>query len=354
MKKILIALLTTALFFMPLKVSAAPDYEQQINQLAEDYNISVDNLMDLSLEDIVRYIAQQIENTAKQPLQLFVKTVAIILLFAVIKAVETEKNTTASNIIDNVFTLIVFINLLNPVKTIIEIIISDLQSLKNFMTVFLPVFAGISMSSGEFFTSTIYSGFFLTSLVFISDFLLNYIIPSLQVYFSLIISDTLSPFIRLKSISDFYVKAVRWIMKSIVSVICFVLTLQTTISQGKDTLTVKAGKFITSVAVPVIGSALQDAVGSVYASMEAIKGFAGAVGIAGIALIFLPSLITLAVYWVCTNCLYITGDLFELKAVSGCIKGFITVIELVISIVLLYMVMLLFSITIMISVTNGV
>ena len=143
-------------------------------------------------------------------------------------------------------------------------------------------------------------------------------------------------------------------MKTIVSVICFILTVQTTISQGKDTLAVKAASFVSGAAIPVIGSALQDAMTSIYSSMEAIKGFAGAVGIIGIGSIFLPSIVSLTVYWLFTNLLYIISDVFESKSISVCLKGFITVTELVLSNVILYGIMLLFSLTIMISITNGV
>ena len=354
MKKIIFFFTAVLFFLTPVKASAATDFQQQIDNIAENYDIPAEKVMDITPEDIIDYVCESVKNSAVKPLQLSARIIAILLLFSVIKAVGTDNNSTAINVIDSVCTVVVFVNLIEPVGTVIGVAAEKLSEVKNFMTVFLPVFAGISMSSGEFFTSTVYSGFFLTALVFIADFLLTTVIPSLHRYFSLIIADTLSPFVKLKSISDFYVKSVRWLMKTIVSIICFVLTLQTVISQGKDTITVKAGRFITGAAIPVIGSALQDAVGSVFAGMEAIKGFAGAVGIAGIAMIFIPSLLSLAVYWICTSFMYITADMFDIKNISSCLKGFVTVIELTVSIVFLYMTMLVFSLTIMISLTNGV
>ena len=159
--------------------------------------------------------------------------------------------------------------------------------------------------------------------------------------------------IKLKSLSDFYIKLVNMAMRISVSVICFVLTVQSAITRGKDTLAVKAGKILAGSAIPVIGSTLQEAVSSVYAGMETIKGFAGASGLIVIAAIFIPTLISLAVYWLCTNVIYIFCELSVTKSISSCVHGFIDIINLMVSIVVLYMVMLIFSLTIMIAVTNG-
>lgn len=354
MRKIYVIFVIFIMALLPVKVYAATDYKEKIENIADEHNFLIDNIENIKISDVIEYASDQIKENLSQPYKISLKIFMIIVMFSLIKSLSRDNNTAAVNITDSVCTLLVFLSLLDPVQSVINVAIDNLLSVKNFMTSFLPVYAGISMASGEFFTSAIYGGFFLTALVFVSDFLLNIILPSLQMYFAIIISDTLSPFIHLKSLSEFYVKAVRWTMKTIVSVICFILTVQTTISQGKDTLAVKAASFVSGAAIPVIGSALQDAMTSIYSSMEAIKGFAGAVGIIGIGSIFLPSIVSLTVYWLFTNLLYIISDVFESKSISVCLKGFITVTELVLSNVILYGIMLLFSLTIMISITNGV
>lgn len=353
MKKTIFILTLVCLLIFPYKAYAA-DYEADIRDIADEYNISYESISDITISDVFDYILTSVKEKSVQPLKIALRLAGIIILCAIIKTFGNENNAAANAALDNVCTLIIFVNLLTPVGEVIDIVTENLFSVKNFMTTFLPVFAGISMASGEFVTSAIYTGFFLTALIFISNFCLNVILPSVQMYFALIISNALSTFVRLKSISDFYTKAVKWLMKTLVSVICFILTVQTTISQGKDTLAVKAGKFVAGAAIPVIGSTLQDAVGSVYAGMEAIKGFAGAVGLIGTVMIFIPSLVSLAVYWLCTNCLFIISDIFDAKSIGLCVKGFTDIIELMISVVFLYMIMLIFSLTIMISITNGV
>ncbi len=351
-KMVFILIFLTALFF-PMKTYAADDFLQEIDDLTSQYNTGGINLLESDSEDIFDYIKEKIKSTASEPLKLAIKLISVIVLYSV-AAVFNADNVKNNLVYENVCTLLIFINLLTPLNEISVMIAENLYSVKNFMVSFLPVFAGISLASGEIFSSTIFTGFLLSAMVFASDFCISIILPSVKMYFALIISNALSPFIKLQSVSDFYIKTVKSVMKVFVSVICFLLTMQTTVSRGKDTLAVKAGKLFAGSAIPVIGSSLQDAVSSVYAGMESIKGFAGAAGLATIAGIFLPSLIILAIYWCITNLLYIFSDVFGARQIGLCIKGYIEITGLMISVVVLYMVMLIFSVTIFIAITNGV
>ena len=352
MKKIVTVIIAVLLFTAPLKVSAADEFTDKINDLTQQYVDNID-ISQVTISDISDYLINTVKENISAPLKLGLKMLAVIFLYSIVQVLYENKYG-ANTVYQSRCTVIVFMNLLTPLKNIIEMVSENLYSVKNFMVSFLPVYAGISMASGEVFSSQVYTGFLLSAMVFISNLCVNIIIPSVKLYFALIISNALSPYIRLGALSEFYTKTVKSIMKISVSVICFMLTIQTTITGGKDTLAVKAGKFLSDSAIPVIGTALQEAVSSVYSGMEAIKGFAGAAGLVTIAAIFVPSLIILAVYYCITNLLYIRADIFDTSSIKQCIKGYNEIIQLTVSVVVLYMVMLIFSITIMIAVTNGV
>ncbi len=350
MKKLIIILFIFVFRCTPVKTFAV-DYEQETENLAEEYNINRDKISDITPYDLINYVTQQIEDKRTQPLKLTLRLSGIILLCRVVKVLSDNKG--ADTVTDTVCVLIIFLSLLEPVQSIITAVSQNLIDVKNFMLSFLPLYSGIAAASGEIFTSAIYSGFFLSGIIFISGLCIDIILPSVQLYFALIVSNSLSNFVKLKSISDFYLKSVKWVMRSIVSVICFVLTMQTTLASGKENLAVKAGKALAGSAIPVIGSVLQDAVGSVYAGMEAIKGFAGVVGMLRVINIFLPSVILLAVYWLSVNMLFIICDIFEMKEISECVKGFVSIIELLLSVIFLFIILLVFSLTIMINLTKG-
>ena len=351
MKKIGIIIFICILFCFPLPVKAA-DYMQDTIQIADEYNVELNTIRNFSLDDTLTYLKDMVAEKAEEPLKLTVRLCGILLISAVIKSLQNENN--KDNLCDVVCILTIFLNILTPLQSVFELISENLMNVKNFMFTLLPVFAGVSAASGEVMTSAVYSGMFLSGMVMAADICVRVVLPSTRLYFALIVSDSLSPYIKLKSISDFYLKAVRWTMRSIVSVVCFLLTVQTAVAQGSDTLAVKTGKVLTGTAVPVIGSVLQDAVGSVFAGMEAIKGFAGAVGIIGILSIFMPSLVLLVIYRVSFNILNIVCEIFDMGNTGRCIKGFAEITEVIISVVFLFITMLVFSLTVMIAMTNGV
>ena len=278
MKKQLIFLIMLFVLWIPVKTYAADYVVGDINYYVQQYE-SEDNIIEnITVSDITEYVLNIVHEKLNQPLKTASKLIAIIFLYGIVRVFYNSASD--GNIVyETVCTIIVFLNLFVPIKEIIGHISENLYSIKNFMVSFMPVYAGISMASGEVFSSTVCTGFMLSAMVFISDMCLNYIIPSFSLYFAVIISNALSPYIKLESISDFYSKIVRGIMKTAVSVLCFVLTIQSTITQSKDNIALKAGKALTGNLIPVIGSTLQDAVSSVYASMEAIKNFTGFTGV---------------------------------------------------------------------------
>ena len=352
MKKLLTALIIIILFTIPVRAVAADGFTEEINNLTQQYTENTDWL-NFSLSDIFDYLKKVLKEKAVAPIKTGLKLLIIIFLYSVVQ-VLTERGHGAASVYQSRCTVMVFINLMNPLNNIIGVISENLYSVKNFMISFLPIYAGISLSSGEVFSSQIYTGFLLSAMVFISNLCTDIIIPSFRIFLALIISNALSSFIRLGSISEFYIKTVKYIMKVSVSVICFILTIQTTITGGKDSISVKAGKILAGSAIPVIGPALQDAVSSIYSAMESVKGFAGAAGMVTIAGIFIPVLIILSVYYFILSGVFIRADIFDTVSIKLFIKGFIDIIQLMISIIVLYMVMLIFSLSIMVAITNGV
>ncbi len=353
MKKLIIVIFIFSVSVLPVKAQTI-DYKEEIYNFAESYGITQEKIYEITPEQIFRYIRELIQEQIHIPLKITAKVTAVIILCAIIKVFDNDKNSGVSAVTDSVSILIVFLSLISPLNNIITAASENLFQIKNFMVTFIPVYAGVSMASGEILTSTVYSGFFLTGLIFVSDFCIKVILPSIQVYFALVISNALSPYIRLKSLCDFYQKFVKWTLKTIVSVICFVLTIQTTISRTGENTMLKTGKAIVGTAIPVIGVALQEAVGSVYAGMKAIKGFAGVVGIFAVLNTFAPTFIMLTIYLICTNIMFVIADMFDLKSISLCVNGLSSAIEILISVIILFMVLLVFSLTIMISLTKGV
>ncbi len=353
MKKIIIAFMV--FFLLAFPVSAQTNtYEDKILEFTEQNNIDYDALKQSPFETLWDTIKNAFFENFTKPLKVFYKISAILILSAFLNFFVSDSSKEMVKLINTLCILVVFCNIFQDFLRQTNVIISGLTDMKNFMIAFIPIFSSISFASGEMVTSTVYTGFFLLSVIVTADFCIRYIVPSVKLFFALGITNSISNVFKIDALCEFYSKAVKLIMTAVVSILCFALSLQTTITQGQDSLALKTGKFIVTSAVPIIGSTLQGAIGSVYASMGVLKGFFGLVGIVVIVNIFLPTIITLAVNWVGYYLMIALSDVLENKAATDILSCFKNVIEILLSMLVLFMVLLIFSLTIMIKVTQGV
>ncbi len=355
MKKISRTLLSVVLFFSMNIFCYAQEntYTQNLDDLQNEYNINIDAQDEISLENIFNFLMDMLKENLNEPLRLFYRILSIIILAGILKLFEQKSFESINKVIDTVCVLVIFVSLMPSFSNIIDIVWQNLFDIKNFMLSFLPIFAGISMASGEIITAGVYTGLFLTGFAFISNICVSVILPSLNIFLAVSVTSALVEEMRLDSLIKFYISVVKWFLKGSVSIVCFALSLQTVITQSQDRLAVTLGESVSGL-IPVIGSGLQDAVSSVYASMEVIKSFAGFVGVGAVSSIFLPSIILLFIYWFIINALIIVSDLFNTKFSKKLLDGFKNFIELSLSIVFLIFVLLVFSITIMVVLTQGV
>lgn len=84
-----------------------------------------------------------------------------------------------------------------------------------------------------------------------------------------------------------------------------------------------AGSFI-----PVVGSAVGDALGSVYTCLKLLKSTVGAFGIFAVILIFLPALLETLVWQLALNLTAAIGDVFGLGQLTAVIRAAAKVLAL--------------------------
>ena len=350
MKKILIIFII--IIFMAVPVSAQDidnGYEQKIDNILVEYNIDFDKLKEYPFETLWDAVKTEIKEYFVLPLGSLYKITAILLVAALINFLNFDNNRQIAQIIDMVAMLIMFYTVFD-VFTDMTVKVSDmLYDVKNFMITFIPVLGGITFASGEILTSAVYTGFFLISVVAVANICVTYIIPSISLYLAVAVTSGITSVVNLKPLCDFYSKSVKIAMTAAVSALCFMLSLQNVISQGKDGLMLKAGKLLVTSAVPIIGSTLENAVGSVYASMGVLKGFCGLAGIAVVLMIFLPNIITLSANWICYQIMAVISEMLENKWAKNLLDCFKEVIEILFSMSVLFLVLLLFSLTVMIK-----
>lgn len=332
-----------------MPASAQQSIDVDIADFAQENGIDFEQLTKAPFETLWSIVKDSLIKNTGNPFAVFYRITAILIVTAFIGFFASDKLSQVSSAVNTVTVLVIFSNVFTQFQQMSEETLQTFFDVKNFMVSFLPVFAGASFASGEIITSGIYTGFFLVAVVSVANFCINWIVPSVNVFVALGMVSALSSLINLKPLCDFYTKTIKIAMTSAVSVLCFVLSLQTAITQGQDSLAIKTGKLIVTTAVPVIGSALQGAVGSVYASMSVLKGFCGIAGIGALLAVFLPHIVKLAVSWLGFMAVGAFSEMLENSMVHRLLSVFRGVTEIMLSVTVLFAVLLIFCITIMIK-----
>ena len=348
--------LAICLYSMPVCAQEQYDsyYDDNVDKIVSEYSIEFNRLKDNPFEYLFSVVKDALKSGTSNSLDIYIQIAVIVIASSMINFLSVNQSVSIHKFINVISVFVIFTNTFAYIMQILTEATDMFCNVKNFMISFLPVFAGLSFASGEMITSTVYTGFFLVSIITVANFCINYIIPSLNLFLTIGITSSVTSVINLKPICDFYSKAIKTAMTASVSVLCFVLSLQTTITQGQDNLAIKTGKMLVTSAVPIIGSTLQGTIGSVYASMGILKSFCGLAGIAVIISLSLPFIIKLTIIWLLFCALNVLCEMFENETASKIIIVFKEIIAIILSMSVLFMILLLFSVSIMIKVFQGV
>ncbi len=156
-----------------------------------------------------------------------------------------------------------------------------------FLTASIPVYASLLSFSGSAAAGSTYGALTLTAANALSVLSTGMFLPLIRLFAGLA---ALSPVVSfdLGKLMNGLHKAAKWILVLAVTVFSGVLSMQTLITSETDVLTGKAAKLVASSTVPIVGSAMGDAIEAIAGSVSLVKSGAGAFGILASLVIFLP------------------------------------------------------------------
>ena len=129
------------------------------------------------------------------------------------------------------------------------------------------------------------------------------LLPLLQMSTALGIADAVNPQLRLEKLAGGLRTAVTWILGTMMALFSALLSVRTFVASAADSLAAKSVRLLTAGMIPIVGSAVSDAYGTVQGSIRLLRNGTGAVGIIVIILLTVPPLLSLllhrAVFWRC-------------------------------------------------------
>ncbi len=372
MKK-LIAFLITVLIIPTLGVSAQINFEELpgnslaqevIEEIPDDtkelmeefgiYEISPQSLLSLSFSDFLSFIWQSIKLNALSPIKHVTLIIAITVMCALL---ENFKSSFSSESINSVFgavaTLSVVLIMGDGVIDCIKESCKTIQEYNSFMISFIPVYAGSITVAGAPVTSGVYGTFMFFACQIIATLITNTIMPLLGIYLGFSVVSGINPKLNLGSITDGIKKFSTWLLTLLMTVFTGIMSIQSVIASGSDGVAVKAGKYLLSSFVPVVGSALSDVYLSVQGSIKLLKNCIGGYCIVAVSVTFVPILLKLLVWKLSVFVSQIFSEILNIKSITTLTKAVDSTFSLIIAIVLVFLLLIIISTTLMMLLGQG-
>ncbi len=272
-------------------------------------------------EEIWQLLLDSFLDQFRSPLRSALQIVGVLILCSLVGAIQSQgKHLPLPETMELTGTLASMMLFLTPVS---GLIVSACEGIRQGTGILLggaPVLCGILTASGHTFSGSTLSIFTVAAGNVGSLLASAFLVPVLQAFLALSSVSCLYPKLRLQAFCSALLKAVRWTLVFVVSIYSALLSMQGTLASSADAASLKAVRLSVSSFVPVVGSAVSDAMSAVQASMGLLRGGLGSFAILTLLVLFVPGMIAGGL-WILASCLL--GGACELFSLSQ-VKPFFT------------------------------
>ncbi|MCH5193494.1 MAG: stage III sporulation protein AE [Oscillospiraceae bacterium] len=319
----------------------------EVRDVIEGKNITPDNteaMTAITPKEVFRYIWDQFRSAVVKPLKVLASLLAVILIASIIEGMEDSISDKSLSKIFGVICVMISVGIISAsVSESLMVASESLISGGNFMIGYVPVFAGITASSGSVTSAVAYNMLVLLVAETAVQLSGEVIIPALSVCMAMGIVEAINPDFKLSGITAAIKSVVTFVLGFIMTIFLGLLSLQSIVGASADTLGVKAAKFMVSNCIPVVGGAIADTYTTVKNSLGLLRGGVGFFGIAAIFIMILPPLLEIAAMKLIFTAADVVSELFGVSQVKILIKNTNWILSTVFSILVCFSVMLIIS-----------
>ncbi len=317
---------------------------------------SIADIITLNPQEIIDYTITEFKEELTSPMKLLTTVVGVVILSVFAESLSGSYLSSSMGDLFSVITVLCCVGTVAvPVVELIKVATSAIVDYTNFIMALVPVMTGVMVASGQGSTATGYSMILFFACQLISVIARNFLIPFLGIYMGInIVSAVTTSEIKLEKIGQSIKKITTWSMGLVMSVLLGVLTINSLVGSGVDTMTAKTTKFLIGSFVPVVGSAISDAYMATRGYIGVVKSALGAFGIIVVVVIFLPILIRVVVWYITLNIASYISDILGSNKLSLMLSGFSAVVGIMLSLLLCLAILMVVSTAIVLMLGMGV
>ena len=231
--------------------------DKYTNDFFDDINISdvlnsaitgkVDN--NSILKKILNLFCREIVSSLKT----IIAVLTIVLIHSIIKVVaENLETSNISKIIYYVQYILIVTIIMSNFSDLILSITNTIQNLVGFMNTLVPLLITLMIYTGSIATSSLLEPIILFIIEFISNIIVNLILPGVSIITAIIIVSKLSDKVQINKLAKFLKSSIVWFLGIVLTVFVGVISLEGTLASSVDGITAKTAKAAVSSMIPVV------------------------------------------------------------------------------------------------------
>jgi stage III sporulation protein AE len=265
------------------------DVPQAWQDTIDDAPITAQEFQEWGLWQLLAKAKTVVWDAAAAPLRLLAKLCCLLLAAALGKSFCAQDTSAGlAMLLDAVVGLAVFLLACGSALDTANTMQETVNTCWEYLVAFVPVFASVLTGCGQAGSAALYSGIFFSTANVIAGLLCRVGVPLTRIYLAFTAVSAMDDLLDTAALSRAIEKGVKWVLVLCTTLFSIVLGLQTAFAQSADSLALKAGKFVLSSSIPVVGRVVSDAMGSVLAGVKLLKGSVGFAAVAVLAAGFVP------------------------------------------------------------------
>ena len=226
------------------------DFFEDIN-ISEVLNSAINGKVDNSniLKKILNLFGKEIVSSLKT----IIAVLTIVLIHSIIKVVaENLETSNISKIIYYVQYILIITIIMSNFSDLILAITNTIQNLVGFMNTLVPLLITLMIYTGSIATSSLLEPIILFIIEFISNIIVNLILPGVSIITAIIIVSKLSDKVQINKLAKFLKSSIVWFLGIVLTIFVGVISLEGTLASSVDGITAKTAKAAVSSMIPVV------------------------------------------------------------------------------------------------------
>lgn len=208
-----------------------------------------------------------------------------------------------------------------PLTDCLSCVSEAVESVSVFMYSFVPVYAGILLTSGSAVAAVSYRTVLVGAGQLMTQTVSRFVLPAATCSMALDITGNATVGVKPQSIGRLLSRVSVWLLGGMSTLFVAMLTLRNTLGTAADSVGGRVVRFSLAGMIPVVGGSLGEALSTVQNCLMLLRGSVGMFGIVAAGAIVLPPLLQCVAWQVCLSAGEAVAELFGLGALQSLMKG---------------------------------